>query len=69
MNIPNFNYFFDFWGNKTHLVNLKQVTAYIRDNGGSLILSNGDQVAVSRRRKDLVKEKLKMRSDKFNLID
>lgn len=45
---------------KTHLVNLNYVTAYIRDEGGSLILSNGDQVAISRRRKDLVKEKLKM---------
>jgi two-component system LytT family response regulator len=45
---------------KTHLVNLKQVTAYVRTDGGCLILSNGDQVAISRRRKDLVKEKLKM---------
>lgn len=45
---------------KTHLVNLKHVTAFIRDEGGCLILSNGDQIPVSRRRKDLVKEKFKM---------
>lgn len=44
---------------KTHLVNLKHVTAFVRDDGGCLILSNGDQIHVSRRRKDLVKEKLK----------
>jgi len=45
---------------KTHLVNLNFVTAFIRDEGGCLILSNGDQIPVSRRRKDLVKERLKM---------
>ncbi len=45
---------------KTHLVNLKHVTAYIRDEGGSIILSNGDRVTVSRRRKDMVRERLKM---------
>jgi two-component system LytT family response regulator len=45
---------------KTHLVNLKYVTAFIRDNSGSLILSNGDEVAISRRRKDRVRERLKL---------
>jgi two-component system LytT family response regulator len=45
---------------KTHLVNLKYVTAFIRNNSGSLILSNGDEVAISRRRKDRVRERLKL---------
>lgn len=43
---------------KTHLVNLNHVTAYIRNDGGRLVLSNGDNVAVSRRRKNEVVEKL-----------
>jgi len=34
--------------------------AFVREEGGSLILSNGDQISVSRRRKDSVKEKLKL---------
>ena len=45
---------------KTHLVNLKHVSAYSRNDGGRIILSNGDEVAVSRRRKELVKEKLRL---------
>ena len=44
---------------KTHLVNLNHVTAYIRNDGGRLVLSNCDQVAVSRRRKEFVNEQLK----------
>jgi len=39
---------------KTHLVNLKHVAAYLKTDGGMLQLSNGDKVAVSRRRKDEV---------------
>ncbi len=43
---------------KTHLVNLKHVVAYVKTDGGELLLSNGDYVAVSRRRKMFVQEKL-----------
>lgn len=39
---------------KTHLVNLKHVIAYLKTDGGMLHLSNGDKVAVSRRRKEKV---------------
>ena len=45
---------------KTHLVNLKHVSAYVRNDGGRLILSNGHEVAVSRRRKDVVQKALKI---------
>lgn len=46
---------------KTHLVNLNQVTSYTKNDGGVLFLSNGDSVAISRRRKDFVLEQLNMR--------
>lgn len=39
---------------KTHLVNMKHVVAWLKTDGGILQLSNGDIVAVSRRRKDEV---------------
>jgi len=45
---------------KTHLVNLKHVSAYVKIDGGTLQLSNGDMVAVSRRRKDEVQKMLKL---------
>lgn len=45
---------------KTHLVNLKQVVAWLKTDGGILQLSNGDTVAVSRRRKDEVLKILKL---------
>lgn len=44
---------------KTHLVNLKHVNSYVKTDGGILKLSNGDSVAVSRRRKDEVLKILK----------
>ncbi len=44
---------------KTHLVNLKHIVTYLKKDGGILQLSNGDQVAVSRRRKEFVKRALK----------
>ena len=44
---------------KTHLVNFKQVVAYLKTDGGVLKLSNGDEVAISRRRKELVLKMLK----------
>lgn len=45
---------------KTHLVNLKHVIAYLKPDGGILQLSNGDKVAVSRRRKEEVQKMLKV---------
>jgi two-component system LytT family response regulator len=45
---------------KTHLVNLNHVTAYIRNDGERIGLSNGDEVGISRRRKEFVVERLKM---------
>lgn len=39
---------------KSHLVNLQHVVLLNRKDGGSLQLSNGDVVSVSRRRKELV---------------
>ncbi|MBT3385846.1 MAG: response regulator transcription factor [Prolixibacteraceae bacterium] len=45
---------------KTHLVNLKHVVAYVKSGGGMLQLSNGNEVAVSRRRKDDVLKQLKL---------
>ena len=44
---------------KAHLVNLIHVVAYIKSGGGMLRLSNGDEVAVSRRRKEQVLNRLK----------
>lgn len=44
---------------KSHLVNLKHVTAWLKTDGGMLQLSSGEQVAVSRRRKELVLKMLK----------
>jgi len=44
---------------KTHLVNLKHVVAYVKTDGGALQLSNGDKIAISRRRKEEVLKQLK----------
>ncbi len=44
---------------KSHLVNLHHVSAYLKTDGGTLELSNGDRVNISRRRKDAVQEVLK----------
>lgn len=44
---------------KTHLVNLKHVIAFIKSDGGILKLSNGNKIAISRRRKEDVLTKLK----------
>lgn len=44
---------------KSHLVNLKHVNAFIKADGGALKLSNGENVAISRRRRITVVEKLK----------
>ena len=45
---------------KTHLVNLKHVVAFLRNDGGSLQLSNGDLISISRRRKETVLQQIKM---------
>lgn len=45
---------------KTHLVNLNHVTSYMKNDGGQLILSNGDSVQISRRRKELVTRQLQL---------
>ncbi|WP_319230861.1 LytTR family DNA-binding domain-containing protein [Draconibacterium orientale] len=44
---------------KSHLVNLKHVVAYSKTDGGTLELSNGDKIFISRRRKDEVLKMLK----------
>jgi two-component system LytT family response regulator len=46
---------------KTHLVNLKYVVTYQKTGGGTLLLSSGETVAVSRRRKEEVQRMLKMK--------
>ena len=44
---------------KSFLVNLEHVKEYLRGEGGKVILSSGDEVEVSRRKKDLLMEKMK----------
>ena len=44
---------------KSFVVNLEHVKEYIRGEGGSVILSNGHEVEVSRRKKDLLMTKIK----------
>jgi len=44
---------------KSFVVNLEHVKEYIRGEGGSVILSNGHEVEVSRRKKDLLMTRMK----------
>jgi two-component system LytT family response regulator len=44
---------------KSFLVNLDQIKEYIKGEGGSLILSNGNEVEVSRRRKEELLQRMK----------
>ena len=44
---------------KSYLVNLLHVKEYMRGEGGSVILSNGKEVEVSRRKKDIFLSKMK----------
>jgi two-component system, LytTR family, response regulator len=44
---------------KSCLVNLEHVKEYVRGEGGSVILSNGHQVEVSRRKKEMLMSKMK----------
>ena len=42
----------------SYLVNMQEVTRYIRGEGGSLVMSDGSQVDVSRSKKELLLQKL-----------
>ncbi len=44
---------------KSFLINLLHVKEYIRGEGGSVLLSNGHEVEVSRRKKDLLMNRMK----------
>jgi len=44
---------------KTHLINLNHVASFNRNDAGILIMSNGDKVSISRRRKDFTISQLK----------
>lgn len=44
---------------KSFMVNLEHVKEYIRGEGGSIMLSNGNEVEVSRRKKDLLMTRMK----------
>ena len=44
---------------KSYLINLLHVKEYIRGEGGSFLLSNGHEVEVSRRKKDLLMNRMK----------
>lgn len=44
---------------KTHLINMNHVSAITKNDGGILTMSNGDSVAISRRRKDFTLSQLK----------
>lgn len=44
---------------KSHLINLKHLNRYVRGEGGSVIMSNGNEVEVSRRSKEGFLMKLK----------
>jgi two-component system LytT family response regulator len=44
---------------KSFLVNLKHIREYLRGEGGTVILSNGDEVEVSRRKKETLINRMK----------
>ena len=44
---------------KSYAVNLEHVKEYVRGEGGSVILSNGHEVEVSRRKKDILMTRMK----------
>ena len=43
---------------KSHLVNLKYVEKYSRNDGGYIIMENNDRIAISRRKKDAFLQKI-----------
>jgi two-component system LytT family response regulator len=44
---------------KSFLVNLEHIKEYVRGEGGSVIMANGHEVEVSRRKKDLLISSMK----------
>jgi two-component system LytT family response regulator len=46
---------------KSHLVNLRHVVSFIKNDNGSLLMSDNTSIPVSRRKKEFVLEKLKAR--------
>lgn len=48
--LKDFNFF---RSHKSFLINLAEIKTYIRGDGGHAVMSNGDNVGVSKRRKDL----------------
>ena len=44
---------------KSYAVNLEHIKEYVRGEGGSIILSNGHEVEVSRRKKDILMTRMK----------
>jgi two-component system LytT family response regulator len=45
---------------KSYVVNLNHITEYIKGEGGYVIMSNGAEVEVSRRKKEVLQEKMRM---------
>lgn len=46
---------------QSHIVNFDEVTEYTRNDGGFLILSNGDEVPLSRRNKHMIEKAIDLR--------
>lgn len=44
---------------KRHLINIKRLEKYVRGEGGSVLMDNGDEVEVSRRSKEIFLQRLK----------
>jgi two-component system LytT family response regulator len=44
---------------KSYVVNLDHITEYIKGEGGSVMLSNGKEIEVSRRKKELLMRRMK----------
>ncbi len=44
---------------KSYLVNLDHITEYLRGEGGSVLLSGGQEIEVSRRKKELLMQRMK----------
>lgn len=44
---------------KSYVVNLEHIKEYLRGEGGSVVLSNGQEIEVSRRKKELLMQRMK----------
>ena len=51
---------------QSHLINLNYIKSYIRNEGGYLIMEDGKNVEISRRRRPLFLEKLRQLQDSFS---